>query len=55
MGAAVMSAAIFKNRKISMSYQIVVEQHGGRLLCCSELGKGTEFRLELPLGVKTPG
>ncbi|MFK8186268.1 MAG: ATP-binding protein [Phormidesmis sp.] len=33
---------------LSISYQIVVEQHKGHLTCSSELGKGTEFLLELP-------
>jgi two-component system, NtrC family, sensor kinase len=33
---------------LAMSYQ-VVEQHGGRLVCRSMLGRGSEFRVELPL------
>lgn len=33
---------------LSISYQIVVEQHKGHLVCSSELGKGTEFLIELP-------
>ena len=33
---------------LSISYQIVVEQHKGRLTCSSDLGKGTEFLIELP-------
>ena len=33
---------------LSISYQIVVEQHKGNLTCSSELGKGTEFLIELP-------
>jgi signal transduction histidine kinase len=34
---------------LSISYQIVVEKHGGSLKCFSELGKGTEFWVEIPL------
>jgi PAS domain S-box-containing protein len=34
---------------LSISYQIVVEKHGGQLLCFSELGKGTEFVIQIPL------
>ncbi|MDZ8055585.1 MAG: PAS domain S-box protein [Aulosira sp. ZfuVER01] len=34
---------------LSISYQIVVEKHHGVLRCESELGKGTEFWIEIPL------
>ncbi len=34
---------------LSISYQIVVEKHGGKLECFSEVGKGTEFRIEIPI------
>ncbi|HBL58814.1 MAG TPA: hybrid sensor histidine kinase/response regulator [Cyanobacteria bacterium UBA8803] len=34
---------------LSLSYQIVVEKHGGELQCISALGKGTEFVIKLPL------
>ncbi|MFB2918894.1 PAS domain S-box protein [Aerosakkonema funiforme] len=34
---------------LSISYQIVVERHGGELHCFSQLGKGTEFAIEIPL------
>lgn len=34
---------------LSISYQIIVEQHKGRLTCSSELGKGTELIIELPV------
>ncbi|HEY9302104.1 MAG TPA: ATP-binding protein, partial [Phormidium sp.] len=34
---------------LSISYQIVVEKHGGILTCESELGKGTEFLIEIPM------
>jgi GAF domain-containing protein len=34
---------------LSISYQIVVEKHGGQLYCLSELGKGTEFVIQIPL------
>ncbi len=35
---------------LSISYQIVVEKHKGLLRCESELGKGTEFSIEIPVG-----
>ncbi|MCU0544199.1 MAG: hybrid sensor histidine kinase/response regulator [Oscillatoriaceae cyanobacterium Prado104] len=34
---------------LAVSYDIVVQQHKGELLCFSEPGKGTEFRIEIPL------
>jgi len=34
---------------LSISYQIVVERHGGRLSCNSQVGRGTEFFIEIPL------
>ena len=34
---------------LSISYQIVVEKHGGVFKCSSQLGKGTEFAIEIPL------
>ncbi|WGV23250.1 ATP-binding protein [Halotia branconii] len=34
---------------LSISYQIVVEKHKGKLKCVSQLGKGTEFCIEIPL------
>ena len=36
---------------LAISYQIVVEKHKGTLQCFSELCKGTEFRIEIPLAV----
>jgi signal transduction histidine kinase len=39
---------------LSISYQIVVEKHGGQLLCFSELGKGTEFVIQIPLLQQVP-
>lgn len=33
---------------LSISYQIVVEKHGGQLQCISELGKGAEFKIQIP-------
>jgi len=33
---------------LSISYQIVVEKHNGRLYCESQLGRGTEFIIEIP-------
>lgn len=34
---------------LAMSYQIVVKNHGGQLTCCSTVGQGAEFVIELPL------
>ncbi|MGB3558603.1 MAG: PAS domain-containing protein [Geitlerinemataceae cyanobacterium] len=34
---------------LSISYQIIVENHGGRLSYHSEIGQGTEFRIEIPI------
>ncbi|MDP5337854.1 MAG: HAMP domain-containing histidine kinase, partial [Nodularia sp. (in: cyanobacteria)] len=35
---------------LSISYQIIVEKHGGKLTCYSEVGKGTKFVIEIPIG-----
>ncbi|MFB2770534.1 AAA family ATPase [Pelatocladus sp. BLCC-F211] len=34
---------------LSIARQIVVEKHGGTLTCKSELGKGTEFAIAIPI------
>ena len=34
---------------LSISYQIIVERHKGKLYCTSELGKGTEFIIKMPI------
>ena len=34
---------------LSISYQIIVERHEGKLYCTSELGKGTEFTVKMPI------
>jgi signal transduction histidine kinase len=34
---------------LSISYKIVVDHHKGRLVCHSELNKGTEFEIEIPV------
>ena len=42
---------------LSISYQIVVDKHGGKLLCESVRGQGTEFIIQLPIesiGVLAP-
>lgn len=36
---------------MSVSYQIVTEKHGGKLLCNSIWGEGTEFVVEIPLRI----
>jgi signal transduction histidine kinase len=33
---------------LAISYQIIVEQHRGKLQCFSESGKGTEFVIKIP-------
>lgn len=33
---------------LAISYSIICDRHGGVLDCHSELGKGTEFRIEIP-------
>ncbi|MCL1469468.1 ATP-binding protein [Argonema antarcticum] len=38
---------------LSISHQIVVEKHGGSLLCVSEPGQGTEFWIEIPIRQKS--
>lgn len=34
---------------LSISYQVVTEQHAGTLECCSKLGQGAEFIITLPI------
>ncbi len=34
---------------LSISYQIIVEKHLGQFNCFSKVGKGTEFRIQLPV------
>lgn len=34
---------------LSISYQIIVDMHNGKLTCNSELGKGTEVLIEIPI------
>ncbi|MGF1498892.1 MAG: ATP-binding protein [Elainellaceae cyanobacterium] len=33
---------------MSISYQIISEKHQGKLLCASEMGKGTQFTIQIP-------
>lgn len=35
---------------LSISYQIIVEKHNGKLHCESQPGKGTKFVIEIPVG-----
>lgn len=37
---------------LAISYQIIVEKHGGQLECISVLGKGTEFVIILPVSLE---
>ncbi len=34
---------------LSIAYQIITENHGGKLSFSSEIGKGTEFMIEIPI------
>jgi len=34
---------------LSISYEIIVEKHQGNLRCVSQVGKGTEFIIEIPI------
>ncbi|NJR39569.1 MAG: HAMP domain-containing histidine kinase [Leptolyngbyaceae cyanobacterium CSU_1_4] len=34
---------------LAISYQIVVEKHQGKLWCCSEVGQGAEFVVQIPI------
>ena len=34
---------------LSISYQIIVQKHGGSLQCVSTPGKGSEFKIQIPL------
>ncbi|PZV16200.1 MAG: PAS domain-containing sensor histidine kinase [Pseudanabaena sp.] len=34
---------------LSIAYQIITENHGGKLSFSSEVGQGTEFKIEIPL------
>ncbi|PZO39051.1 MAG: PAS domain-containing sensor histidine kinase [Pseudanabaena frigida] len=38
---------------MSISYQIIVEKHGGKLECFSNLNQGTEFVIQIPIKQKT--
>lgn len=37
---------------LSISYQIITEKHQGKIYCLSEVGKGTEFLVEIPIMLK---
>lgn len=39
---------------MSISWQIVVEKHGGSLRCISAPGRGTEFTIEIPIRHQSP-
>lgn len=39
---------------LSVSYQVVVEQHRGELKCMSEYSKGTVFQITIPVSVPLP-
>jgi signal transduction histidine kinase len=38
---------------LTIAYQIIVEKHGGRIAVKSEIGKGTEFAIVIPIQVGT--
>jgi two-component system, NtrC family, sensor kinase len=33
---------------LAISYQIICQQHGGKLNCFSSIGKGSEFTIQIP-------
>jgi len=37
---------------LSISYQIITERHGGSIECVSQVGKGSEFIISIPLNQK---
>ncbi|MEJ6482950.1 ATP-binding protein [Nostoc punctiforme UO1] len=39
---------------MAISYQIITEKHGGKLLCFSSLGQGTNFIIQVPIRQKSP-
>ena len=39
---------------LTISHEVVVEQHGGKLTCISAPGEGTEFIIEIPLNQTHP-
>ncbi len=38
-----------KGLGLSISHQLIVQNHGGSLQCLSKSGQGTEFRIEIPI------
>jgi signal transduction histidine kinase len=36
---------------LAISHQIIVEKHQGKISCVSDLGKGTEFIIEIPVNL----
>nr|WP_293119348.1 ATP-binding protein [Okeania sp. SIO1I7] len=36
---------------LPITRQIVEDKHGGKLSCDSQLGKDTEFVIEIPIGI----
>ncbi len=40
---------------LSISYQIIVEEHGGKLECFSTVNQGTEFVIQIPVKQSTGG
>jgi signal transduction histidine kinase len=39
---------------MAISYQIITEKHGGKLLCFSSLGQGTNFIIQVPIRQQAP-
>ena len=39
---------------MSISYKIITEKHRGKLECCSSLGKGTSFIIQIPVQQSVP-
>ena len=39
---------------MAISYQIITEKHGGKLLCFSSFGEGTNFIIQVPIRQQAP-
>lgn len=40
---------MLQDLRLAISYQIIVDKHGGILKCVSKLGQGAEFWIRIPV------